>query len=337
MQIGKVPESVLKRSILNKINTRRDEVLVHPGVGEDCSVVSVGADEVVVLSTDPITGTVHDIGRLAALITSNDIASAGAETIGILATILLPDGTSEEELRTMMIQMEEICATYDMEILGGHTEISKAVNQPVITVTGIGKMKREHLITTGGMKPGNELVMTKWAGTEGTAILACDREDLLKTRFSQEFIDDAKSFSQFLSVIEDAKIAMEVGVSAMHDVTEGGIFGALWEMASASGCGVQVELADIPIRQETVEISNFFDINPYMLISSGSMLIATSYANALVAKLTCAGIPAAVIGRAIEGKDKVILSGGERRFLEPPKSDELYTALEKKFDDKIDG
>lgn len=332
MQIGKVPEAVLKRSVLHKIKTRREEVLVRPGVGEDCSVVQVGADEVIVLSTDPITGTVHDIGRLAALITGNDIASAGAETIGILATILLPDGASEEELRGMMIQMEETCAAHHMEILGGHTEVSGAVNQPVIIVTGIGKTKRDRLVTTGGMKPGDELVMTKWAGTEGTAILSNDREEVLKTRFSQEFIDDAKSFSKYLSVAEDARIAVQVGVSAMHDVTEGGIFGALWEVACASGCGLEVELDRIPIRQETVEISNFFDINPYMLISSGSMLIATSHANQLVSELGAAGIPAAVIGRATKGNDKIVISGGERRYLEPPKSDELYTALGRKFD-----
>lgn len=327
MQIGKVPEAVLKRSILNRIQTRRDEVLVHAGVGEDCSVISIGADEVLVLSTDPITGTVHDIGRLAALIASNDIASSGAQTIGILATLLLPEGTSEEELRTIVAGMEEVCARYDMEILGGHTEVSNAVTQPVVTATAIGKMKRRDMVTTGGMKPGDELVMTKWAGTEGTAILAHDREAVLKERFSQEFIDSAKSFSGMLSVIDDARIAMEAGVAAMHDVTEGGIFGALWEMASASECGIEVELDKIPIRQETVEISNFFDINPYMLISSGSMLIATAHANILAARLSAAGIAAAVIGRAVEGNDKVILSNGEKRFLEPPKSDELYAAL----------
>lgn len=114
----------------------------------------------------------------------------------------------------------------------------------------------------------------------------------------------------------------------MHDVTEGGVYGALWEMASASDLGVEVELRKIPIRQETVEICEFFDLNPYQLISSGCMLIGTKKGNALVAALEKEGIPAAVIGRAIRGNDKVVLYDEERKYLEPPKSDELYKAFE---------
>jgi hydrogenase maturation factor len=122
---------------------------------------------------------------------------------------------------------------------------------------------------------------------------------------------------------------MEHGVSAMHDVTEGGVFGALWEMAAASGTGIEVDLKKIPVRQETVEICEYFDINPYMLISSGAMLIATAHGSHLVDRLAAAGIHGAVIGCATSGNDRIIRNGDERRFLEPPKTDELFAALGK--------
>ena len=125
----------------------------------------------------------------------------------------------------------------------------------------------------------------------------------------------------------DSKVAMEIGASAMHDVTEGGIFGALWEMAAASGVGLTVDLKKIPLRQETIEICEVFDINPYMLISSGSLLIGTNHGYQLVQELERAGIHAAVIGYATEGNDRVVINGEERRYLEPPKTDELFRAL----------
>lgn len=110
----------------------------------------------------------------------------------------------------------------------------------------------------------------------------------------------------------------------MHDVTEGGIFGALWEIGAASGVGITADLRKIPIKQETVEVCEVFDINPYMLISSGSMLIGCLHGNELVEELAKKGIEAAVIGRATEGNDRIVVNGEETRYLGPALSDELY-------------
>lgn len=123
------------------------------------------------------------------------------------------------------------------------------------------------------------------------------------------------------------KIAVRHQVAAMHDVTEGGIFGALWEMAEASGVGLEIDLRKIPIRQETVEICEYFDINPYELISSGCMLMAAADGNTIVRELEKAGIHAVVAGKATDGNDRVLYTARERRFLEPPKSDELYKVV----------
>jgi len=327
MKLGKVPESILKRSVLDQIKHRRDEVLVGPAIGEDCSVLSLKEDEVLVISTDPITGTEHDIGTLAVHITANDIASNGAEVIGIMLSVLLPEHTEENKLKTIMKDIETVCSLLNIEVMGGHTEVTKAVNQPIITVTGIGKMKRSELIKTAGAKPGQEIVMSKWAGLEGTAIIAKAKEEELLSRYSASFIDGAKRMIDFISVLPDSRIARKVGVTSMHDVTEGGIFGALWEIGYAAGVGLEVDLKKILIKQETVEICEFFNINPYKLISSGCMLMVTDKANLLVESLLAEGIPAAVIGRITEVSDRIICNGDEIRYLEPPKSDELYKVL----------
>ena len=334
MKVGKISENVLKRSVFKQIRHRREEVLVTPGVGKDCSIIKLEPDEVMVLSTDPITGTANQIGKLAVNITANDIAASGAEMIGIMLTILLPERLREIKLREMMQEVEESCKELNIEVLGGHTEVTAAVNQPIITVTGVGKIKQNEITTPAGLKPGDELVMTKWAGLEGTAILANDKEEELVTRYSRDFIAGAKEFIQHISVVKDAKVAKEVGVSGMHDITEGGIFGALWEVASASNVGIEVDLKKIPMKQETIEICEFFDLNPYMLMSSGCLLIGAPKGNEVVDRLAQAGIPAAVIGRAVSGNDKVILNGEEKRYLESPKTDELYKAYQENKEDE---
>ena len=324
MKIGKVPENVLKRSVFKQIHTKRPEVILGAGVGEDCAAIKLAEDETLVLSTDPITGTAQDIGTLAIQITVNDLASSGAEPIGVLLTVLLPESVEEPELRKMMAQVEAACEKANVQVMGGHTEVTAVVNQPVISVCGVGKVKDGCLISTAGAKPGMDIVVTKWIGIEGTSIIAKEKEEQLLTRFSAPFIEKAKALDVYISVLSEAAVAVLSGVSAMHDVTEGGIFGALWEMAEASGVGLEIDIKSIPIRQETVEICEFFDINPYQLISSGCMLMAAADGNHLVRELKKAGIPAAVIGKATEGNDRVLLNGEERRFLEPPKTDELY-------------
>ena len=327
MKVGKVPENVLKRSVFKEIHTRRPEVLLGAGVGEDCAAVKLAPDETLVMSTDPITGTAKDIGTLAILITVNDLASSGATPVGVLLTVLLPESVEEPELRKMMAQVEAACAQADVQIMGGHTEVTPVVNQPVISVCGVGKVKDGRLISTAGARPGMDILVTKWIGIEGTAILAKEKEEELLAKFSAPFVEKAKALDVYISVQSEAAVAVRSGVSAMHDVTEGGIFGALWEMAEASGVGLEIDMKKIPIRQETVEVCEFFGLNPYQLISSGCMLMAALDGNTLVRELAKAGIPAAIIGKATEGNDRVLLNEGERRFLEPPKTDELYKAI----------
>ncbi len=327
MKIGKIPEAVLKRSVLNQIHSCRDEVLTGASLGEDCAAVAVAPDEMLVMSTDPITGTVQDIGELAVQITMNDLASAGAEPIGIMLTVLLPENVSEQKLRHIIGQAEAACKAVHVQIMGGHTEVTRAVNQPLLSVVGVGKTKKGRMVSTAGARPGMDIVVTKWVGIEGTAIIAKEKEAELRTHFPEPFIQRAKAFDQYLSVLPEAAVAVKVGVGAMHDVTEGGIFGALWEMAEASGVGLEIDLKKIPIRQETIEICEFYGINPYELISSGCMLMAADDGNAIVQELEKQGIHAVAAGKAVAGNDRILYTAQERRFLEPPKADELYKVV----------
>ena len=328
MEIGKVPEAVLKRAVFRQIHTRREEVLVGAGVGEDCAALQLGPDEVFVLSTDPITGTDKNTGELAVQITANDLASAGAEPVALLLTVLLPVTADEPLIRRLMKEVDEACEKLHIQVVGGHTEVTAVVNQPVISVTGIGKAKKGHLVTTGGAGIGDDVVATKWIGIEGTSIIAREKEQELLERFAAPFVEEAKNFDRFLSVVPDAAAAVKSGVTAMHDVTEGGIYGALWELAEASGVGLEIDLKKIPVRQETIELCEYYRLNPYQLISSGCMLMTAPDGRRLVRDLEKAGIHATLIGRCVDGKAKKILNGEDTAYLERPKTDELYKIYE---------
>lgn len=324
MKIGKVPESVLKRSIIKQIKTKREEVILGAGVGEDCAALKLAPNEVFVTSTDPITGAALEIGRLAVNITANDLASSGAEPVAVMLTLLLPEYTEESDIKQIMSDVEAACSELNIQTIGGHTEVTDVVNKPVLSVTGIGKVSEEKLVTTSGARAGQDVIVSKWIGIEGTSIIARSKEKELLTRYPTEFIESAKDFDKYLSVLKEAATAVKSGVSAMHDVTEGGIYGALWEMASASGVGLKIDLKKIPIRQETIEICEFYDLNPYKLISSGSMLMAADNGYDLVESLKEKGIEASVIGKFTDGNDRVVINEDEVSYLEPPKTDELY-------------
>lgn len=321
---GKIPENILKRSVLGKISAKRPEVLVGSGVGEDCCVLAHGSDEVFVMSTDPITAAEKNTGSLAVLVTANDLASAGAEPVGILLTVLLPAGATEEAISSLMGEVTDKCRELSIEIMGGHTEVTDVVTKPLLSVTGVGKCRRDRVITTGGAEADMDLIVTKAIGLEGTSIIASEHREELLTKLPADLIDRAASFIDEISVVEDGLTAAAAGASAMHDVTEGGIYGALWELAEASGVGVDCDLRKIPIRQETVEICEFYGIDPYRLISSGSMLIAAKDGNGVIEALKAKGISASYIGRTTAGKDRVIHYDDTTRFLTPPDIDELH-------------
>lgn len=327
MEIGKLPNHLLEEIVFKNIKTRRKEVLVGAAIGEDNAIIDFG-DEICALSTDPITGTTKHIGKLAVYISCNDVSSSGAEPIGIMLTILAPPTVTEKDIETIMKEAGEAAKELNVEIIGGHTEITDAVNRVVVSSTVIGKQKKENMIHSKKAKVGDKILMTKYAAIEGTTILAKELRDYLIDKIGEEKIQEARNMYKHISVMKEGIICGKVGVNYMHDITEGGILGAVWEAAVAIGKGVKIYEDLIPIKDVTKEIANILNIDPYRLISSGSMLIIVDEekVDLLKEELGKDGIKVTEIGEVVE-EGIYMQKKNELVEIDPPSSDELYRAL----------
>ncbi len=329
LEIGKIPNDILEKLLIHYSQPVRREVLSRPMVGEDCAVLDF-SDDLCVVTTDPITGSDDEIGTLGVHIACNDLASAGAEPVGLVVTILAPVQTHMESLDQLMKQIKDAAAFLHADIVGGHTEITDAVNRMVLSVTALGRVKRDKLVTTKGARPGDAVILTKYAATEGTAILAFLFEAELTREFGKEFVQTAKKLLSTVSVVKEGLLASEYGVTCMHDVTEGGVLGACWEVATASSYGIEIEKRKIPVLEETRRICHFLSVDPLKLISSGCMLITTPNGEELLKILHQNNIKASMIGRITFGKDCVLHDEEQTVILSAPASDELYKAREMK-------
>ena len=327
LKIGKLDSKLLEDIVFEKIKYKREEVLQRPGIGEDCAVIDFG-DYECVMSTDPITAAVDQIGKLAINISCNDIASNGVEPLGIMLTIMLPIGTTEKEISEIMKQAGETAAELAVEIIGGHTEITHAVNQPVIVSTAVGRGKPSK--EPRKVKQGDLIFMTKTAGLEGSGILAYDYEKELLDKLSSTEIDEAKSYLDMVSVVKEGVMAGEIGYSAMHDVTEGGILGAVWELCHAAGLGAEIWKDKIPVSDVTKKICEIYDIDALRLISSGCMLMIIPCENKdkIMHEMAKADIKISLIGEVKEKKQGIMMTvNGNQEEITPPESDELYKVV----------
>ena len=181
----------------------------------------------------------------------------------------------------------------------------------------------------GILKPGDELIVAGAVAAEGTAWLTENRHEKLREFFAERFLEDARRLPEIYGTgrLEENnkvwKMAEKAGASARYLMGEGGFLAALWKMAEASGAGLEVDLRTVPIRQETIEICEIFDVNPYKLLSGGSILLGISGGDAFVQELRREGIMAAVIGQTNSGNDRLLYSGGNARYLERPAKDEI--------------
>lgn len=327
VKVGKLDSELLQKIVFNNIKFNREEVLVRPSIGEDCAVVDFG-EYVLIMSTDPITGAVSEIGRLAVHINCNDIATNGIEPLGLMMTILAPSETTEKEIDEVMKQASSEAAKLNVEIIGGHTEITDAVNRMVISATAIGRQLKSKIIKSSGAKIGDKIIMTKTAGLEGTGIIAYDLEDKLNSTFSREIIKKAKKMVDYLSVVKEGIIGGQIGASSMHDVTEGGVLGAIWETCRGAKVGCNVYKDKIAIAEATSQICHYFDIDPLKLISSGTMLITINpeKEEALIDELVKNGIEANAIGEITEN-GRFLIDNDKKTEIQPPESDELYKVL----------
>lgn len=334
LPLGKVPVDVLKEVIFRNLGAERSEVVLGPAVGYDGAVLDLG-DKSLIVSMDPITGAAERIGWLAVNVNANDVATFGVKPAFFSSCILLPENADRQMLTAICSQMDSAAKCLDLAIVGGHSEVTPELAHPIVVGCAFGITAKGNYVTAGGAKPRDKLILTKSAGIEGTAILATERYSLLRSKgVDEKLLTSAQKLFDKISVVNDGVLAFKTGgVDAMHDPTEGGILGGIHEMADASNLGVKVFKENIPVKDETLEICKFFNIDPLQLISSGAMLIAAKpgYEKEIVRILNEHKIEASVIGEFLPSPDKRIMvyENGVEEKLPRPESDHLWLALAK--------
>ncbi len=325
LPIGKVPAELLGTLVYLHLGAHRPDVLVHAQLGEDCAVIEFG-DEVAVLTTDPITGAGPDLGWYAVFIATNDLAATGAEPVALLLTLLLAPARAAADLHRVMQDASAAATKLGVEIAGGHSEVTSGIDRTIVVVTALGRARKDRVLRSGGARPGDALLLTKGAGIEGTSILAAALEDRLKPVLGEEILARAQAYRDQISVLPEARAAVAAGARAMHDVTEGGILGAVYEIAAASGIGVHLDADRVGVLPETASICGALGLDPLGLIGSGALLVATPDAPRTAGAIAHAGILAAEIGMFVP-RDRLVTRDGLTTPLLPPGRDELWRAL----------
>lgn len=322
MYLGKLTTEDLNDLVLSKIKNHRETTLMGPGVGLDVAYLDFGG-QLMAVASDPITGAAKNIGSLAVLIACNDISAGGGEPMAVMITMLLPPEITKSEIAEIMEDAQAMATELDVDILGGHTEITSAVNRVVLSLTAIGRVQRPLV----GIKSGDAIVMTKSLGLEGVSIIVAEKEEV-RAHLSEEEILDAEEMGGLLSISKEAKIGLKHDVHFMHDITEGGLIGALTEMSHDSDMGFIVWADRVKIHDVTRKVADFYGLDLYQLISSGSLLLTLpeERVTGLIKDLEEAGIEAAHIGSFTEGKRKILRTDRDTEVT-PQAGDELYKVM----------
>ena len=330
---GKVPTQVLEEIVFQNLGTKRDDVVLSPSIGEDAALVKAG-NEILAISSDPITGAEEWLGWLTVHVSANDVATRGVQPRWFNSIILLPRKSTTKLIEKICTQMDKAAHQLNIAIIGGHCEITPGIEHPIVTGCAVGVAENGKYVTSSGATIGNNIILTKGTGIEGTAILASDRKLELQKVFSKSFVKKAEKFFEKISVVKDALTAFRTGgVSAMHDPTEGGVAGGLHELTDAAKVGFQVYEEKILIPEETRKICAYFEIDPLQLISSGSLLVVAEEekTDEIISSLSRNGVQSSIIGEVIYpalGRNYVTKTG-EKTALVRPVSDHLWTALAK--------
>jgi len=300
MKTGKLPHNLLAEMLAKVPLDPR--VVVGPGIGIDAAVIEFG-DRLLVSKTDPITFATDLIGWYAVNINANDIAAMGAEPKWFMASILVPEKTTEADVEQIFDQMLAACRELDVALVGGHTEITYDISRPIVVGCMLGETDRSRLVTASGARAGDDILLTKGIAVEGTSILAREAADRLRGMgFTEQFIARAANylFDPGISIVRDARIAAEAAqVTAMHDPTEGGLATGLMEIGAASGLGLEVRFEAIPVLPETQTLCTELKLDPLGLIASGSLLITCppEDTSRLLDAFAQNGILASVVGK----------------------------------------
>ena len=329
--LGKLPHDEMAR-FLGLLTQADERVILGPGIGLDCAVIDFG-DTYLVAKSDPITFTADDIGTYVVQINANDIATTGAAPRWFLATLLLPPGMDKHATQSIFNQLQSACSALNTVLVGGHTEITAGVDRPIICGTMLGEVRKENLITPQGASAGDVILLTKGIPLEAGSILARDFEHLLSS-IDQEILQRARNFlhDPGISIVTEAMIASNAGgVTAMHDPTEGGLAGALWELAEAAQVGIFVEEEAIPVLDAAIEICSVLGIRPLEAISSGALLLTVqkSQTKKIINHINAANILVAEIGVVTEKKSVILQTKNGPQQVNRPARDALAEFIER--------
>lgn len=322
MQRGKVSEITLKRSILKNIRSKNRKVIQGANLSNDaCEIKLEGVTAV--MSSNIIDTWFQGCIEFNIAKAMNNIFVQGGKPIAVQISIVMPTSYEEPQLGNLVKNLDDVFGKYNIQISGGHTTCSESIQNPIVMFTIVGE-KRYNVSNLKEVLPGYEVVMTKSIAVGGTGVISNLKQEVLSERFISTYVDNCKDLIHHISIEKEAEIALKNFAVALHDVSTGGVFAGLWELTSASGFGVRVELDKIPVWQETVEVAEVFDINPYMLDGTGSLLIVTKDGEHMAGLLRENGINAEVVGVITKDKNRVLMNDDEIRFLEPQRGDEIY-------------
>lgn len=316
MRRGKASEITYKRSVLKNITSKTEGIFQ----GIDAAPISL-EDVTAVMSSNCILKWFDGCEEFYVQKTINCIYEKGAVAETIQLIINLPEEFEEKILGKMIRNFNQAAESRKLTICQCRIYYGQ-MEAPIANITAIGKTK--HNLSKNEIKPEMEVVMAGTIGVGGTSILAKRYKDRLKSKFANSFVEECLELKNFTSVEQIATIAIDCGAVSLHNVSDGGIFSAAWELASACNMGITIDIPNIPVWQQVVEVAEVLDINPYLLEGTGAMLIVCRTGDEIVDKLIDNGIPAAVIGVMTKGNDRIAVNQDETRYLEPPRGDELY-------------
>jgi hydrogenase maturation factor len=329
LAVGKLPPQLLER-LLGKVAPTDPRVVMGPRLGEDAAVLDMG-DRYLVATADPITFATDEAGWYALHVNANDIAVRGARPTWFLATVLLPEGgATEATVERLFADLGEACAELGVALIGGHTEVTAGLPRAIVSGCMLGEVEKDRLVTTGGARPGDTLLLTKGVPLEGAAIVA--RERAADAGLRGVAADVVKRAQEFLrrpgiSVVPEARAACGAArVHAMHDPTEGGVATACWELAQAADVGLRVDRERVPVLREGRVLCEAFGLDPLGTIASGSLLLAVDPDDAEAVIMACrgAGVDCAAIGRVTDASQGVsLVTGGHARPMPTFPQDEI--------------
>ena len=301
---GKLEPDVLKDKVLNFTGALRNDLLVGGGIGEDAALIRV-PEGILVAASDPVTGAGKNAGRLLVHINANDIACKGADPSWIIVTLIIPDKLGVKYIAEIMNEIHAACSELNIAIAGGHTELTDRYEQPVLSAAMLGMTRYE--LSTKRIHEGDLILLTGHAGLEGMSIIAHDRPDLLNDIFTPDETKEIQSWQNDLSVVRPAGILREYS-HYMHDPTEGGLNGALYETSKGCNLGIEIYEDALPISDLTRRASEALDFNPMNLISSGMLIavIPPERINEAQERLRDNDIASCVAGRFVCGKENML-------------------------------